>query len=84
MGEGQVTGKPARMQIDSGASRTVVNKDVISPADREEETIVVTFGNRATGEYPLASIKVKMDGEEYQVKAAVAEEVLLGRDVPLH
>ena len=76
------------MQIDSGASRTVVSRDLISPPDIEEETIVVTFGNGATGEYPLASIKVKMDGKEYQVKAAVvmdlAEEVLLGRDVPLH
>ena len=88
MGEGQVNGKPARMQIDSGASRTVVNRDLISPGDIEEGTIIITFGNVATSEYPLASIKVKMDGEEYQVKAAVvrdlAEEVLLGRVVPLH
>ena len=75
MGEGQVTGKPTRMQIDNGASRTVVNRDLISPADIEEETIVITFGNRATGEYPLASIKVKMDVEEYQVKAAVVRDL---------
>ena len=75
VGEGQVNGKPMRMHIDSGASRTVVNRDLISPADIEEETIVVNFGNGATGEYLLASIKVKMDGEEYQVKAAVVRDL---------
>ena len=88
-GKGEVNGKPVqRIQIDSGASRTVVNRDLVSPTDIGKETIVVTFGNGATGKYPLAFIKVKIDEEEYKVKAAVvkdlAEEVLLGRDVPLH
>ena len=38
--------------------------------------------------YPLAPVRVKIDEEEYCVKPAIvqdlAEEVLLGRDVPLH
>ena len=76
-----------RIQIDSRASCTVVNRDLVSPTDIGKETIVVTFGNGATGKYPLAFIKVKIN-KEYKVKAAVvkdlAEEVLLGRDVPLH
>ena len=56
--------------------------------DIGEESIVVTFGNRTSGEYPLAPVRVKIDDEEYCVKAAIvqnlAEEVLLGRNVPLH
>ena len=66
----------------------MVNMSLISPADIREESIVVTFGNGASDEYPLAPIRVKFDGEEYCVKAAIVhdlvEEVLLGRDVPLH
>ena len=61
---------------------------MLSQKDIGEESIRVTFGNGTTGEYFLATVKVKFDGEEYDVKAAVvkdlAEEVLLGRDVPLH
>ena len=86
-GEGEVNGQPVRrIQIDIGASKTVVNWSLISPADIGKESIVVTFGNGTSGEYPLAPIRVKID-EEYCVKVAVvqdlAEEVLLGRDVPL-
>ncbi len=88
-GEGQVNGKSVkRIQLDSGASRTIVNRNLIAGEDIGEESIRVTFGNGTAGEYPLATVKVKFDGEEYTVKAAVvenlAEEVLLGRDVPLH
>lgn len=74
-GKGEVNGKPVqRIQIDSGASRTVVNRDLVSPTDIVKETIVVTFGNGATGEYPLAFIKVKID-EEYKVKVAVVKDL---------
>ena len=55
--------------------------------DIGKETITVTFGNGASGEYPLAPVQVVFDGEQYRVKAAVVglpEDVLLGRDVPLH
>ena len=88
-GEGEVNGQLIkRIQIDSGASRTVVRRSLISPSDIGEETIVVTFGNGTSGEYPLAPVRVKIDNKEYCVKAAIvqdlAEEVLLGRDVPLH
>ena len=54
-GEGEVNGQHIkRIQIDSGASRTVVKRSLISPSDIGEETIVVTFGNGTSGEYPLS------------------------------
>ena len=88
-GEGRVNGRfVGRIQIDSGASRTVVDRRLVDLDDIGEESISVTFGNGTTGEYPLAKVRIMFDGEEYQVKAAVvqglAEDVLLGRDVPLH
>ena len=86
--DGEVNGQPVtRIQLDSGASRTIVNRSLISPTDIGEKSIVVTFGNGTCGEYPLATINVKIDDEEYCLEAAVVqdlvEEVLLGRDVPL-
>ena len=65
----------------------MVNRSLISSTDIGEKSIVVTFGNGTSGEYPLATIKVKVDDKEYCLEAAVVqdlvEEVLLGRDVPL-
>ena len=47
--------------------------------------MIVTFGNWASGVYPLAPVRVKIDKEEYCVKTDIvqdlAEEVLLWRDV---
>ena len=88
-GEGEVNGQPVqRIQIDSGASGTVVDRRLVPVKDIGDETITVTFGNGTSGEYPFASVRVTFDGDEYEVKAAVvqglAEDVLLGRDVPLH
>ena len=85
--EGEVNGQPVgRIRLDSGASRTIVNRRLISPTDIGEKSIVVTFGNGTFSEYPLATITVKIDGEEYYLEAAVVqdlvEEALLGRDVP--
>ena len=58
----------------------------MSEEDIGEESITVTFGNKAFGEYPLATIRARFDGEEYDVKAAVvqdlAEDVLFVRDIP--
>ena len=88
-GEGEVNGQPVqRIQIDSGASRTVVDRRLVPVKDISEETITVTFGNGTSGEYPLAPVRVTFDGDEYEVKAAVVQgltgDVLSGRDVPLH
>ena len=87
--EGEVNGQPVkRTQLDSGASRIVVNRSLISPTDIGKQTIVATFANGASGKYPLAPVKVKIDEKVYCVKAAIlqdlVQEVLLGRDVPLH
>ena len=66
----------------------MVNRSLISPTDYGEETVVVTFGNVASDKYPLPLIRVKNDDEEYCVEAAIlqdlADEVLLGRDIPQH
>ena len=54
---GEVNGQHVRrIQIDSGASRSVVKKSLTSPSDIREESIVVTFGNGTSGEYPLAPV----------------------------
>ena len=54
----------------------------MSEEDIGEESITVTFGNGGSGEYLLATVRMRFDGEEYDVKAAVvrdlAEDVLLG------
>ena len=88
-GEGKVNGQPMqRIQIDSGASRTVVDRRLVPVKDISDETITVTFGNETSGEYPLAPVQVTFDGDEYEVKAAVVQgltkDVRLGRDVLLH
>ena len=88
-GEGEVNRQHVkRIQIDSGTSRTVVKRSLISPSDIGEEAIVLTFGNGTSGKYPLAPLRVKIDNEEYCVKASIvqdlAEEVLLEIDVPPH
>ena len=71
-----------RIQIEGGASRMVVDRRLVSSKDIGEESISVTFGNGTSGEYPLATVKIAFDGEEYPVRAAVvqglAKDVLLG------
>ena len=77
-----------RIQIDTGASRSIVDKRLVRAVDLKKDKIRVTFGNQSYGEYPLASMRIRFDNEEYCVEAAVvenlAEDVLLGQDVPLH
>ena len=40
---------------------------MVVPSDIGEESIVITFGNGTSGEYPLAQVRVKIDDEEYCV-----------------
>ena len=87
--EGTVNGQGVkRIQIDTGASRSIVDKRLVQAVDLKKDKIRVTFGNQSYGEYPLASMRIRFDNEEYCVEAAVvenlAEDVLLGQDVPLH
>ena len=72
--EEEVNGQPVnRIQLDSGVSRTVVNRSLISHTDIGEETIVITFGNTVSGKYLLAPVRVKTDKEEYREKAAIMQ-----------
>ena len=73
-----MNGQPVtRIQFDSGASRTVVNRSLFSLTDIMEKCIVVTFGNGTFGEYPLATIKVKVDDKEYCLEGGGAEQKIL-------
>ena len=76
-----------RIQLDSGASRTIVRRSLILPTDIGEKSIVVTFGNGTSDEYLVETINVKIDEEEYHLEAVVVpnlvEEVPLGKDIPL-
>lgn len=48
VGEGEVNGQPVkRILIDSGASRTIVDRKLVAQTDIGAETISVTFGNGA-------------------------------------
>ena len=44
-----------RIRIDSGASRTLVKRNLISPSDIGEEAIVVTFGNGTSGKVSIGT-----------------------------
>ena len=88
-GEGVINGREVkRIQIDTGASRTIVDRRLVQVKDLKEDRIKVIFGNQSSGEYPLADVRIIFDKEEYLVEAAVvenlAEDVLLGQDIPLH
>ena len=65
-----------------------MDKRLIRVEDLKKDKIRVTFGNQSSGEYPLANVRIIFENEEYCVEAAVAEnlaeDVLLGQDVPLH
>ena len=75
--EGEINGKRVtRIQPDSGASRTIVRRSLISPTDIGEKPIVVTFGNGTSGEYPVATIDVRIDKEEYRLEAVVVSNLV--------
>lgn len=85
----EVNGQPIRrIKINSGASRTVVNRSYISPTNITEESIVVTFDKRASGKYSLTLVRGKIVDKECCMKPTIvqdlAEEVLLVRDISLH
>lgn len=85
--KGEVNGRPVeRIQIDTGASRTVVNSDVVPEVEMTGEKVSVTLADGAKRCYPTADVEIKFDGEIYRVRAAIVkglvEDVLLGRDVP--
>ena len=49
-----------RIQIDSCASRTVVDRRLVSSKDIGKESISVTFQNGTSREYPLATVKIAL------------------------
>ena len=59
-GEGEVNRQHVkRIRIDSGASRTVVKRNLISPSHIGEEAIVVTFGNGTSGKVSIGTSQSK-------------------------
>ena len=72
--KGEVNGRPVeRIQIDTGASRTVVSSDVVPEIELTGERVSVTLADRAKRCYPTADMEIKFDGEVYRVRAAIVK-----------
>ena len=60
--KGKVNWQPVkRIHLDNGASRTTVDRNLISPADIGKKIHCHHVGNGPSGEYPLAPARVKID-----------------------
>ena len=84
---GVVEGRYVRdIVLDTGCSRTLVRGDLV-PSQKMQEGDVVTIrcAHGDTVLYPLAEVKMEVDGRQIQVEAAVSDtlpvSVLLGTDV---
>ena len=77
--EGEVNGQPVgRTQLDSGASRTIVNRRLISFTDIGKKSVVVTFGNETAGKQkymPVSNHCNEINDEEYCLEAAVVQDL---------
>ena len=73
--------------LDTGCSRTLVHKYLV-PEDRflEGEAVTIRCAHGDTVLYPLARVKLEIDGHQIVMEAAISEnlpmDVLLGTDVP--
>ena len=73
--------------LDSGCSSNMVHKDLVPQGKMlEEEAVKIQCAHSDVTWYPLASVKMEVNGIDIQVKAAVSGifivSVLLGRDLP--
>ena len=86
--KGVVEGKSVSdILLDTGCSRTMIRKDLV-PASRylEGDAVTIRCAHGDITLYPLADIRMEVDGLSIQVEAAVSDKlpagVLLGTDVP--
>ena len=84
---GAVEGVEVRdILLDTGASTTIVRRDLVPEAKMTGEEISIRCAHGDTVVYPLAEIEIEIGGRSFPVEAAVVEKlpvsVLLGRDVP--
>ena len=84
---GVVEGQYVRdVVLDTGCSRTLVREDLVpSQKMQEGEAVTIRCAHGDTVLYPLAEVKMEIDGRQIQVEAAVSNtlpvSVLLGTDV---
>ena len=84
---GVVEGRYVRdIVLDMGFSRTLVRGDLVpSQKMQEGDIVMIRCDHRDTVLYPLAEVKMEVDGQQIQVEAAVSDtlpvSVLLGKDV---
>ena len=87
--KGVVEGTPIEKTIllDISCSKTLVRQELI-PVEKilEGEAVTIRYAYGDTVLYPVAKVRVKVDGMDMEVSAAVSEtlpvDVLLGKDVP--
>ena len=86
---GKIEGKAVKdILLDTGCSRTLVHKDHV-PMGKvlEGEAVAIRCAHGDTVLYPLACVNVEVDGQAFEVQAAVADKLplamLLGTDVPI-
>ena len=83
---GLVEGKRTDILLDTGASRTLVHKELV-PENKinEDEKIKVKCAHGDSIVYPTAIITIEIDGQKHEVKTGVSPTlplpVLLGRDI---
>lgn len=85
--DGRVEGKTiSNMVLDTGAARTLVRSDLLSPSAKMEGEVTIRCAHGDFVTYPLADIKVSTGSKEFLVRAGVSDTlpvpVLLGRDIP--
>ena len=85
--QGTVNGVYCRdIVVDTGASKTLVRGDLVTPDDIIDGEVTIQCAHGDTVSYPLAAVKITLDGKDIITHAAVADSlpvaVLLGWDVP--
>jgi len=85
---GKVEGKAVNnILLDTGCSRTLVHQSLV-PREKllEGEAVAIRCAHGDTVLYPLAQVEMEIDGQSFEIQAAVADRlpmaVLLGTDVP--
>ena len=73
--------------LDTGCSKTLVHRSLVSKEKLlEGEAVAIRCAHGDTVLYPLAQVEVEIEGQSFEIQAAVADRlptaVLLGTDVP--